>query len=148
LDLEHLKDLNSEDTQEMNRSYPPENHWIPKGQWASMVRLLTKNLTLLPEILESMDALATEESMRRYYQATKQSLEEIAREQRSQQREISSRVGKMSDESSKRGRELERSLTNWQEQFQKKTWKRLIILIGAQTIILTVLMILLLMILK
>ena len=90
MDLEHLKDLNSEDTQEMNRPYPPENHWIPKGQWASMVRLLTKNLTLLPEILEQVNALAAEETMRRFYQASKQSLEEISREQRNQQRDISS----------------------------------------------------------
>ena len=148
MDLEQLKHRNSADTQEVSRAYPPENYWIPKGQWNSIANLLTRNLPLLPEILEIMDTLATDENMRRFYQATKQSLEEIAREQHSQQREMSSQVGKMNEQNSSWRRDMEAFLRNQTEQFQESLWKKLTWILIGQSLYLSALLITLTLILR
>jgi len=148
LDYEQLKHKNSTDTQEVNRAYPPENYWIPKGQWNSIVNLLTRNLPLLPEILEIVDALAVEETMRLYYQATKKSLEDLGREQSSHQREMASQVGKMNEQNSRWVRDLEALLKNQVEQNQRNLWKKMIWILTDQSIFLTLMMILLTLILR
>ena len=148
MDLEQLKHKNRGDTQEVTRPYPPENYWIPKGQWNSIASLLTHNLPLLPEILEITDALATDENMRRFYQATKQSLEEIAREQRIQQREMASQVGKMQEQNSSRRRDMEAFWRNQTEQFQESLWKKLTWILIGQSLYLSALLFILTLIMR
>ena len=100
-------------------------------------------MSLMANNLPFMDTMATEEGLETYYEETSKSLTRLTSSLDGYQREISSQVGKMQEESSSQIRNLERTLTNWQEQFQKKTWQHLSILIGAQTIILSLLTILL-----
>jgi len=148
LDLEQLKHKNSADTQEVSRSYPPENYWIPKVQWNSIANLLTHNLPLLPEIFGCMDTLAAEESMAYYYNEMSKTLRNLTDSQSDHQREMSSQAGKMSEQNSRWVRDLEASLKKQTEQHQKNLWKCLSILIGAQTIFLSLLTILLTWILR
>jgi len=148
LDLEQLKHRNSAATEELERPYPPENYVIPKKQWASIVNLLTNDLTLLPWIWERVDALATAETLRLYYQAMKQSLEEIAREQRNHWQEISSQVGKMNEQNSRWVRDLEASLKSQAEQLQENLWKKLTWILVGQSLYLSALLITLMLILR
>ena len=141
MDLEQLKHKNSTDTQALAQPYQPIVYAIPKAQWEAMLALMTENLPF-------MDAMATDESMAYYYQEMSKALRNLTDSQSNHQREMTSQAGKMQDAFGRQSRDLDRSLTNWQEQFQKKTWKRLSILIGAQTIFLSLLTILLTWILR
>jgi len=141
LDLEQLKHRNSSATQALEQPYQPIIYAIPKAQWEAMMALMVNNLPFI-------DTLATEEGLETYYEETSKSLIRLTGSLDNYQREMSSQAGKMQDEFGRQSKELGRTMTNWQEDFQKKTWKRLSILIGAQTIFLSLLTILLTWILR
>ena len=95
-----------------------------------------------------MDAMATEENMAYYYQETSRTLCKLTNSQSNHQREMSSQVGKMNEQNSRWVRDLEVSMKKQTEQHQKNLWKRLSILLGAQTIFLSLLTFLLTWILR
>ena len=141
MDLEQLKHKNSSATQTLEQPYQPIIYAIPKAHWEAMLALMTENLPF-------MDAMATDENMAYYYQEISQTLVRQMDSQNNYQREISSQVGKMNEQNSRWVRDLEASLKNRAERNQKNFMKRLSILIGTQTIILSLLTVLLTLILR
>jgi len=141
LDLEQLKHRNSSATEALEQPYQPIIYAIPKAHWEAMMGLMKENLPF-------MDTMATEENMAYYYQEISKTLCCLTDNQSNHQKEMSSQVGKVNEQNSRWVRDLEASLKNQAEQNQKKLWKHLSILIGAQTIILSLLTILLTWILR
>jgi hypothetical protein len=105
-------------------------------------------LALMTENLPFMDAMATEENMAYYYQETDKSLCRLADSQSNHQRELSSQVGKMNEQNSRCVRDLEASLKNQAQQHQKNLWRKMLWIMAGQSLLLSLLTVLLTWILR
>ena len=112
--IDKLKEQNRQELDRLDEPYQLKTYAIPEKHWKTFLGLMQSNLPLLPKIAEEMRYNSSEHTLNQSTQAIQSTLADL-----------SSQAGRNHDESSKRLRGLEKSLT---ESLERSLENRLFLL--------------------